>query len=124
MTTPRVHQYARECGFSLVEALIALAIIATMTAVLVETATRSAITRAAVRERREALLIAQSALDNTYDPVSADNGSWRQYSWQITRQASGTSDPLDAHPLELMTVLVSTGERSNIVRLSTLRMRP
>ena len=113
-----------EHGYSLIEALIALAIIAAMTGALVETAANAARARGAVRERREAMLIAQSVLDNAFDPAAPESGSWRQYSWQVAREPYGSADPLDIHPLEQLTVVVRTRDTGGGLRLSTLRMRP
>ncbi len=115
-----------EWGFSLIETLIALAIVASMTAALVNTTAQDARTRQAVQQRRQALMIAQSALDQMADIGAPTGGQMGDYGWQISRQPYGASDPLDRHPLEQLTVAVSaSGARGrDIVRLSTVRIKP
>jgi len=112
----------RANGFTLIEVLIALAIIAGMTAVMAEIAQTDARTRGALRERREALMLAQSALDTTYETNAADTGSWGKYSWRIARLGEGQPDPLDQHPLERVSVDVAY-EGHTILSLATLRTR-
>ena len=113
----------RERGFTLVEVLIALANVAGMTAALVATAQADARTRGAVRQRREALMLAQSALDASYDANEPESGSWAQYTWRVSRNPAGLIDPLDQHPLERLSVSVSF-QGSTVLRLGTLRARP
>jgi len=114
---------ASDPGFTLIEALIALAIVAGMTAALVETTVGDARARAAVRERREALMLAQSALDAAYDPSAGDHGAWQTYGWRIGRDRVGDADAFDRHPLERLTVVVDHGGR-RVMRLVTVRARP
>lgn len=116
-------QAARTRGFSLIEALIALAIVAGMSGVLAEIVQSNARTQAEVRVRREALLLAQSALDASYDRAAPEAGSWGGYSWRIERQIAGQSDPLDRQPIERLRVAVSFGDRE-VVTLATSRTRP
>jgi prepilin-type N-terminal cleavage/methylation domain-containing protein len=116
----------RDQGFSLIETLIALAVVAAMTAALVGTTGQAARTRLAVQQRREALLVAQSALDQMADATAPNRGQWRGYTWSVSREPFQLADPLDRHPLEQMTVVVSGAGASNreIVRLSTVRIKP
>jgi hypothetical protein len=103
--------------------LIALAIVAAMTAGLIDAAAGDARTRAAVRERREALMLAQSALDRSYDPNAPDGGAWRAYSWRVSHDSAGPPDAFDRHPLERLNVEIDrAGQR--ILRLGTVRARP
>ena len=113
-------------GFSLIETLIALAIVAAMTAALVGTTGQDARIRLAVQQRREALLVAQSALDLAADANAANRGQWRGYAWAVSRQPCELADPLDRHPLEQMTVVVNALGAGNreILRLSTVRIKP
>jgi Tfp pilus assembly protein PilV len=106
----------RDQGFSLIETLIAL----------VGTTGQAARTRLAVQQRREALLVAQSALDQMADATAPNRGQWRGYTWSVSREPFQLADPLDRHPLEQMTVVVSGAGASNreIVRLSTVRIKP
>jgi prepilin-type N-terminal cleavage/methylation domain-containing protein len=121
--TARRAPILRDQGFSLVEALIALAIIAVMTAVLTGTSIGDARERRALRERREALLLAQSALDRSYDPNTSGSGVWHGYAWRISRDAEGPPDAFDKHPLERLTVEVRADGR-RVLRLATVRTRP
>ena len=116
----------RERGFSLIETLIALAIVASMTAALVSTAAQDARTRHMVQQRRQAIMIAQSALDQMADIGAPTGGQVGDYGWQVSRQPYGANDPLDRHPLEQLTVAVSASgaQRREIVRLSTVRIKP
>ncbi|WP_295529668.1 type II secretion system protein [Novosphingobium sp. Chol11] len=120
-------RWARSCphdqGFSLIETLIALVIIAAMTAALVGTTTQDARTRLAVHQRREALMVAQSALDQVADVNAADAGQWRGYTWSVAREPYAQTDPLDRHPLEQVSVAVKSKGRE-VLRLSTVRIKP
>ena len=78
---------AEEAGFSLVEALIALAIIAAMTLALLAAVIEDARGRRMMRERREALMVAQSALDNAVGGEGGDAGHWGRYVWHLDRDA-------------------------------------
>lgn len=125
--TPRgALQASRDEGFTLIELLIALAIVAAMTAALVGTIGQDARTRLAVQQRREALLVAQSVLDQMADANASLRGQWRGYRWQVLRQPFQLADALDRHPLEQLTVVVGPdgAGRGEIVRLSTVRIKP
>lgn len=113
----------RDQGFSLIETLIALAIFAAMTAALVNTTAQDARTRLAVQHRREALLVAQSALDQVADVNAASGGQWQGYAWTVSRRPFQLADPLDRHPLEQITVVVDVSGRQ-ILQLSTVRIKP
>ena len=113
-------------GFTLIEVLIALAIVATMTAALVVTVGQDARTRLAVQQRREGLMIAQSVLDEMADPNAPLQGQWGVYGWRVVRQPYQLADPLDRHPLEQISVAVGVAgaKRREIVRLTTVRIKP
>ena len=113
-----------EAGFSVVEALIALTIIAAMTAVLVETATQNARARSAMQNRRTAMLVAQSVLDRAAAGDAAPAGQWEQLSWRLDRQPYGPADPLDAAPVEQLTVTVTGANQRPLATLATVRIRP
>jgi prepilin-type N-terminal cleavage/methylation domain-containing protein len=115
---------AGERGFSLVEVLVALAIIAAMTGVLVQTVGQDAHIRRTMRERRLALMVAQSALDRTVAGDSADNGRWGDLTWHIERAPYGAVDPLDRAPLEQLTASVTGENHQPLVTLTTVRIRP
>lgn len=115
-----------ELGFTLIELLIALAIVAAMTTALVGTVGQDARTRLAVQQRREALLVAQSVLDQMADGSTPVEGRWRGYGWRVLRQPFQLADPLDRHPLEQITVAVDLAGagRGELIRLSTVRIKP
>ena len=119
-----------EAGFSLIEMLIALAIVTAMTGALVGTVGQDARARLAVQQRREALLVAQSVLDQMADANAPLEGRWRGYGWRVLRQPYLLADPLDRHPLEQITVSVGAiggvagSKRGEIIRLSTVRIKP
>jgi prepilin-type N-terminal cleavage/methylation domain-containing protein len=116
-----------QSGFSLIEVLIALAIIAAMTGALVETVVADAHARFAVQQRRDALLIAQSALDRARGGESADSGGASPGAaalfWHIDRQpyAEG-SVPFAATRLEQLTVTVEDAGHRQFARLTTVRI--
>lgn len=117
-----------ELGFSLIEALIALAIIAATTGALVETVAADAHVRFVLQQRREALLIAQSAIDRAKggEAVSAGHSQMpgSGLSWQIDREPyEGSAAPLIASiRLEQLTVTVEDASRHQLARLTTIRI--
>lgn len=116
-----------QAGFSLIEALIALAIIAAMTGALVETVAADAHARFAVTQRRAALLIAQSALDRARGGEAVDSGHSSgpgpELLWHIDRQPyEEGSVPFAATRLEQLTVTVADADRHPLVRLASVRI--
>lgn len=113
-----------EQGFSVVEALIALAIIAAMTLTLFAAITANARARMMVRERRMALILAQSRLDDTVDGQSETQGQWADLVWQVDRESYGNSASFSRNRLELVTVTVEDTKHNQLARLSTVRFVP
>jgi len=113
----------REQGFSLVEVLVALAIIAAMSAVTFEAIAQDARARSMVRLRREALLVARSQLDRAVAGDFADRGRSGQLVWRTERNAYGHTDPFDRNPLEEVTVTVEDRASKPLVSLATVRIR-
>ncbi len=116
-----------DAGFSLIEALIALAIIAAMTGALVETVAADAHARLAVDQRRAALLIAQSALDRAKGGEAIDSGraagSGPELAWHIDRQPyQQDAVPFAATRLEQLTVTVEDAGGRALARLATVRI--
>lgn len=114
-------------GFSLIEALIALAIIAAMTGALVETMTADAHARFAVQQRREALLYAQSALDRARGGERVDfgrsQGLGSELTWHIAREPyEQNAVPFAATRLEQLTVTVDDAGGHALARLATVRV--
>jgi general secretion pathway protein I len=116
-----------DSGFSLIEALIALAIIAAMTGALVETITADAHVQLAVEQRRAALLIARSALDQAEggDAIDAGHadGAGQPLLWRIDRQPyAERAVPFAATGLEQLTVTVADMSGRRLARLATVRI--
>jgi type II secretory pathway pseudopilin PulG len=115
---------ANESGFSLIEALIALLIISAMISALVGTIIEHAHARQMVRLRREALMVAQSALDRAAGGQTDDFGQWQDLSWQIDRQPYGESEAFAQIRLQQLTVTVRDADRHQLVRLETVGIVP
>lgn len=120
---PHVARGNAQRGFSVVEALIALAIIAAMTAALVFTVAADAHARLMVRERRAALMLAQSQLDRARGgEINIDDGQWGNLSWHIDREAYGGAAAFAHNRLEQVTVTVSDADHHQLVRLASVRL--
>jgi prepilin-type N-terminal cleavage/methylation domain-containing protein len=116
-----------EAGFSLIEALIALAIIAAMAGALVETLVTDAHARLAVQQRRAALLVAQSALDRARGGEPVDSGRFQAggppLAWHIDRAPyEDNAVPFAATRLERLTVTVTDLDGHRLARLATVRI--
>jgi prepilin-type N-terminal cleavage/methylation domain-containing protein len=117
-----------ERGFSLVETLIATAVIATMTALVFQGISVNAGTTRMIADRRGAVLVAKSALDMSTVSEMADGGVGARtgvsgvFRWRITEQPYPNS--LGTAPtLHLITVTVSrVGVEKPLVQLRTLRI--
>jgi len=115
-----------ERGFALVEALIAAAIICTMVVVYLQAAMTDANAERMVAERREAVLLARSALDSATvtgsDPRLASSGETDRLRWTVSLAPYGSNDP-GSPPLEQTTVTVSDKALGRpLVTLTTLRL--
>ncbi|TGX48711.1 type II secretion system protein [Sphingomonas gei] len=114
-------------GFSLVETLVALAVIAAMSALLFDTVSTNAHFAQTVAKRREAVLLAQSLLAATTvsrdSHTVADTGNSHGLNWRITRVARGGGARDSGVPLEEVRISVAdsaTGRGLTSVR--TLRL--
>lgn len=113
-------------GFALAEAIVALAIVAAMSALLFEIiATRAAAVRK-LEAQREALLIAQSVLATAGNsgPAQAEQESGTEdgFVWKVARASYETEGRAEGVALQQVAVLVSLpGDQLPLVRLSTLR---
>lgn len=110
-------------GFSLVETLVALALVAGMTAVLAEVAATSARARGAVRQRQLAAMVARSALDRAAAGEQVESGQQSGLDWHLARAGYGQPDPFDRLPLEQLTVTVRDAAGRQLLSLETLRVR-
>lgn len=118
---------ASEAGFSLVETLVALAVIAGMSGMLFEAISTHAQAADRVARKREAILLARSLLAQATVPQGpgelANTGRWRSLSWRFTRGAVGGGARDSAAALERVRIDVmdrATGRR--LVRVQTLRL--
>jgi prepilin-type N-terminal cleavage/methylation domain-containing protein len=116
-------------GFSLVEALVALAILAALAGALAETVSAHARTRAAMAQRRIGLLVAQSVLARVAagDPVEA--GQAGNLTWHVVREPYDAGGDIGAGqgfavvaPLEHVSVAVEDGAHRPVVTLRSVRI--
>lgn len=117
----------RSEGFSLVETLVALAVIAMMSGLFFDSISANAKLAHTVAARREAMLLAQSLLAAATAPSDArdvaDSGSSRNLRWRIVRAPRGGGARDGGIPLEEVRIEVAdrvTGRRLTSVR--TLRL--
>lgn len=125
--TARLHRTTRradEAGFSLIEAVIALAIIAAMVAALLFTVTGDARARMMVRQRRTALMVAQSQLDLAGSGQAGDSGQLLDLTWHIDRESYAQSEAFAQNRLEQLTVTVEDADHHQLARLATVRIVP
>lgn len=125
--SPALPQPAREAGFSIVETLIAVAIVATMSAALFGVVMRDAQARRMLADRRVAIAIAQSRLDQaSLSGVAGDlptNGREEGLDWRIATTPYGGNAREGGPPLREVTVEVfRPGLPRPLVRLQTLRL--
>ena len=118
---------ASEQGFSLIETLVALAVIAGMSAMLFESVSTHAQAANRMAQKREAILFARSLLAQASIAAGpgelAGSGRWRDLSWRFTRRSidGGARDSAAALQQVRIDILDrETGRR--IVRVETLRL--
>ncbi|MGI9375009.1 MAG: type II secretion system protein [Tsuneonella suprasediminis] len=118
---------ASEAGFSLIETLVALTVIAAMSALLFAAISAQAQAADRVEQKREAILLARSLLAQATVPRGpgelADAGRWRNFAWRFTYRAVGGGARDTSVPLQRVRVDVlerTTGHR--LVRVETLRL--
>lgn len=111
-----------EAGFSLIEALIALGIVAAITAAFFQTVGQNALASRGANDRREALLVAQSVIDRAVAGERVTSGRDGELHWQVNRSRSEQSTALDAHPLERVRVTVAGPDGDTLVSLAALRI--
>lgn len=118
---------ASEAGFSLIETLIALAVIAGMSALLFDSISANALFAQNLAKRREAVLLAQSLLAQatiSTGPVQlADEGNVGTLSWRlsrISRNGGARDSSLPLYEVRIVVAERSTGRELTSVR--TLRL--
>ncbi len=116
-------------GFALVEALIAAAIIAAMLGAYLASAANAARTERMIADRREATLIARSALEAAStvgaDPQLLADGRQGRFAWRVslTPWAGGDSFGDGGPALQRAAVAVyADGSDRPLVTLATLRL--
>jgi general secretion pathway protein I len=113
-----------ERGFSLIEAVVALAIVAAITSAFLASLAHAARLESATNLRTRAVLVAQSALDRAVTGEPARSGRALDLAWQISAKPYGQGDPLDRARLEEIDVAVGTDPARPLVQLHTIRVRP
>jgi general secretion pathway protein I len=112
-----------EAGFSLVEALVALAITAAAVTAFLTTLGQDAKLEGAASRRSLAVMVARSALDRAMGGDDTPTGRDQGLGWQVAHQPHGLADPLDRVPLEDVVVTVSSDGKT-LVTLKSVRIRP
>lgn len=116
-----------EKGFALVDAMVALAIFAVMSALLFQTVSSTVLAKRHIVESRRAILIAQSRLAEIQDQDSfnalQDGGRDGNYIWQTSiDRFSGTATD-NSRGLETVSVAVTSSTTGRvIVTLKSLRL--
>lgn len=116
---------ARERGFLMVEALVALAIASLMAALVFDSVWQMGRTAAAAANQRQALLLARSVLAAASVPGTAaaiaPRGTDGRLAWSITSEGY-QSDAEDVLSLETVNVAVRDAASGRVLaRLSTLK---
>lgn len=117
----------RTQGYLLIEALIATAIIAGMMALTFQSIAATATASRLVSERREAVMVAQSALATAESEGrfngSALSGRSGPYRWQVNISPFRVDTRGEAPPLRLLTASVDdTRINRRVMTLQTLRV--
>ncbi len=116
-----------DAGFLMVEALIALAIVALMAGVVFETVWQMGQTAARGGQQREAILLARSVMAaasvDTPAPAIAASGRDGGLDWTISSAAYGESG--SGRPLrELHVIVREAGAGTVLARLDSLKVGP
>lgn len=112
-----------EEGFSLVETLVSMAILAAMVGVFLEVFNANAQAAHKLARRREAVLLAQSLLahatiQNGPEQLK-DRGQWNGMTWRLSRKPIRKEARASAYPLEEVSIVVV--EQSNGRRLTSVQ---
>lgn len=125
MTATNIVHHRREAGFSLAETLIAVAIIAGVTAMAFDTIGQDARIARQMHARREAAAIAQSELARAVVGDGAESGVQGDFAWRVARAPYRAQGIDEEGRLERVAVQVSdVARRRPLVTLQTLTVRP
>lgn len=118
---------APEAGFSLIETLVALAVIAGMSALLFDSISANALFARNLAKRREAVLLAQSLLAQATISGGAvqlaDKGDIGALTWRITRVSRSGGARDSALPLyEVRVVVADRSTARDLTSVQTLRL--
>ncbi len=117
--TPR----GSEAGFSLVESLVALAVIASMASLLFEAVSINARAAQHVAQKRAAIMLARSLLAQAVLPSGPDQleetGQSNDMSWRLSRRSIDRGARNEDVPLE--EVRIDINERATGRSLTTIR---
>lgn len=114
-----------QSGFGVVEAMIALAIIAAALAMMFDAMVTDIRRVRSVDLQRHAMLVARSVLDGVIAGDSRDEGRDGPLHWRVEHRPYGDGGLDDAAPLEQVTVVViADGGGRPLASLATLRIRP
>lgn len=114
----------REQGFSLVETLVALGVVAVMMALLYDSVGTQMLIGRNLAHRREAILLARSLLDQAAAGQVTDTGSWEALAWRVERRSAERGARASGPPVERLRVDVldrATGR--HLADVETLRLK-
>ncbi len=113
-----------ERGFALLDALVALGIVAVVTALFFQIVSSTALTARGLDERRDAYSIAQSLLaESLVDGVPERAGQAGRYRWHVTATPFRSEATQNGPGVTKITVVVENGETGRAVAvLSSLRL--
>lgn len=116
-----------ESGFSVVEALVALAVIAAMASLLFEAISTNASAHAKITNKRQAILLAQSLLAQaTISQGTGElppSGQSDQFRWRVTHRMVSNGPRDAAVPLQEVKIDVTDRESGRfLVSVQTLRL--
>lgn len=125
MNPTRPTQYRN--GYALVDAMVALAIFAVMSALLFQTVHSTALTKRHLADSRRAILIAQSALSELQDEESVgalqQDGRVGRFVWRSNVERLAESAKENSKGLEKISVaVIDSANGKIIVTLQSLRL--
>ena len=101
-----------------------ISIIGGISLALYATIVADARARAMVRERRVALIVAQSQLDRAASGDRTESGRYGALSWQLQREPYDEDAAFAQHRLEQLTISVTDANNAPLLRLTTVRALP